>query len=33
LSGGLQHEITIRYVGKDGDEIFPSSEDEVDAEK
>ena len=33
LSGGLQHEITIRYIGKDGDEIFPSSEDEVDAEK
>lgn len=32
LSGGLQHEITIRYVGKAGDEVFPSSEDEVEKE-
>ena len=32
LTGALQSEITIRYIGKDGDEIFPSSEDEVDNE-
>lgn len=30
LSGGLQHEIIIRYVGQEGDEVFPSSESEVE---
>lgn len=29
----LSRELVIRYVGKAGDEIFPSSEDEVDIER
>lgn len=27
---GFPSEIRIRYIGKEGEEIFPSSEDEVD---
>lgn len=33
MSGGMEHEIRIKYVGNDGDEVFPSSESEVDAER
>lgn len=27
---GINKELVIRYIGKEGDEIFPSSEDEID---
>ena len=34
MSGGQQMEIKIEYISKSpGDEIFPSSEDQVDAER
>lgn len=33
MSGGLQQEIRIRYVGDEGDEVFPSSEAEVEIER
>ena len=33
MTGGMEHEIRIKYVGNDGDEVFPSSESEVDAER
>lgn len=33
MSGGLQTEIRIKYVGEDGEDVFPSSEAEVDAER
>ena len=33
MSGGLSGELRIKYVGGDGDEVFPSSEAEVEAER
>ena len=33
MSGGMQHEISIRYVGGEGEDVFPSSEAEVDADR
>ena len=30
MSGGMQTEIRIKYVGGEGDEVFPSSEADVD---
>ena len=33
MSGGLSGEVRIRYVGDGGEDVFPSSEAEVDAEK
>ena len=33
MAGGFEHEVTIKYIGADGDDIFPSSEAEVDAER
>lgn len=30
MSGGMEQEIKIRYVGEDGDDVFPSSESEVE---
>ena len=33
MSGGLQTEIRIKYVGGEGDEVFPSSEADVDMER
>ena len=33
MTGGMEHEIKIRYVGNDGDDVFPSSESEVDAQR
>ena len=31
MSGGTVHTVNIRHIGAKGDEVFPSSEDEVDA--
>lgn len=31
MSGGTVQTVNIRHVGEKGDEVFPSSEDEVDA--
>lgn len=31
MSGGTVHTVNIRHIGEKGDELFPSSEDEVDA--
>ena len=33
MSGGMQTEIRIKYVGGEGDEVFPSSEADVDMER
>lgn len=33
VSGGMDHEISIKYIGEDGEDVFPSSEAEVDAER
>lgn len=33
MSGSMDHEVTIKYIGEQGDEVFPSSEAEVDAER
>lgn len=33
VSGGMAHEISIKYIGEDGEDVFPSSEAEVDAER
>ena len=33
MAGGFDHEVRIKYVGADGDDIFPSSEAEVDDER
>ena len=33
MSGGMQAEIRIKYVGGEGDEVFPSSEADVDMER
>lgn len=30
MTGGMEHEIKIKYVGNDGDDVFPSSEHEID---
>ena len=31
MSGGTVQTVNIRHIGENGDEVFPSSEDEVDA--
>lgn len=31
MSGGMVQTVNIRHIGEKGDEVFPSSEDEVDA--
>ena len=31
MSGGTVQKVNIRHIGEKGDEVFPSSEDEVDA--
>jgi predicted transcriptional regulator len=31
MSGGTVQTVNIRHIGEKGDEVFPSSEDEVDA--
>lgn len=33
MSGDMTHEVRIVYVGEDGDDVFPSSEAEVDCER
>ena len=33
MSGGTVQTVNIRHIGEKGDEVFPSSEDEVDAER
>lgn len=33
VTGGMAHEINIKYIGEDGEDVFPSSEAEVDAER
>ena len=33
MSGDMMHEVRIVYVGEDGDDVFPSSEAEVDCER
>ena len=33
MAGNVVQTVNIRHIGEAGDEIFPSSEDEVDAER
>lgn len=33
MSGGMSNEITIKYVGDDGEDVFPSAEHEVEARR
>lgn len=33
MAGNVVQTVNIRHIGESGDEIFPSSEDEVDAER
>ena len=33
MAGNVVQTVNIRYIGEAGDEIFPSSEDDVDAER
>lgn len=33
MTGGMEHEIRIKYVGDDGDDVFPSSEHEIEARR
>ena len=33
MSGGMLNEITIKYVGDDGEDVFPSAEHEVEARR
>lgn len=33
MSGGLSHDISIKYVGDEDEDVFPSSEHEIEAQR